>query len=165
MKRYIRMGVFSLAFLSVGSLASIAVAEVESEKPIKIAINEWTGQHLSANIAAELLKKMGYQVQLVTAGGLPQFTAMAQNELDLNPEVWDNSVTDIYTDGLASGKLVNLGDLGLEPKDGWIYPPYMADECPGLPDYQALYDCAQAFATAETFPNGRLVSYPADWGT
>jgi len=165
MKRYIKNGVFALTLLSVGGFSSIAVAEVESEKPIRIAINEWTGQHLSANIAGELLKKMGYQVQLVTAGALPQFTAIAQNELDLNPEVWDNSVTDIYTDGLASGKIVNLGDLGLEPKEGWIYPPYMAEKCPGLPAYQALYDCAEAFASAETFPNGRLVAYPADWGT
>ena len=165
MKRYIKNGVFALTLLSVGGISSIAVAEVESEKPIKIAINEWTGQHLSANIAAELLKKMGYQVQLVTAGGLPQFTAMAQNALDLNPEVWDNSITDAYSNGLASGAIVDMGNLGLEPREGWIYPDYMTEQCPGLPSYQALFDCAQVFGTAETFPNGRLIAYPADWGT
>lgn len=41
----------------------------------------------------------------------------------------------------------------------------MEELCPGLPSYQALYDCAQAFATAETFPKGRLITYPADWST
>ena len=41
----------------------------------------------------------------------------------------------------------------------------MNDQCPGLPSYEALYDCAQAFAAADTFPKGRLVTYPADWGT
>ncbi|MBL9053009.1 MAG: glycine/betaine ABC transporter substrate-binding protein, partial [Tabrizicola sp.] len=41
----------------------------------------------------------------------------------------------------------------------------MEELCPGLPNYLALYDCAMAFGTAETFPNGRLVGYPADWGT
>ncbi|WP_348539560.1 ABC transporter substrate-binding protein [Ruegeria sp. HKCCE3926] len=145
--------------------ASMATAEVESEEPIKIAVNEWTGQHLSANIAAELLRKKGYNVELVTAGGLPQFTALAQNELHFNPEVWDNSITDVYTDGLASGAIVDMGELGLIPREGWMYPDYMAEKCPGLPDYQALFDCAQAFATAETFPDGRLITYPADWGT
>jgi glycine betaine/proline transport system substrate-binding protein len=40
----------------------------------------------------------------------------------------------------------------------------MAEMCPGLPSYQALYDCAQAFAAADTFPKGRLITYPADWG-
>jgi glycine betaine/proline transport system substrate-binding protein len=37
--------------------------------------------------------------------------------------------------------------------------------CPGLPAWEALKDCAQNFATAETLPMGRLVDYPADWGT
>ncbi|MBE2278239.1 MAG: ABC transporter substrate-binding protein [Rhodobacteraceae bacterium] len=152
--------------LSTSTLAAPAAwAQAESDQPIKIAVNEWTGQHLSANIAAELLKKMGYTVELVTAGGLPQFTALAQNEINFNPEVWDNSVTEIYTDGLANGTLVNMGELGLEPRDGWIYPSYMEAKCPGLPSYQALFDCPEAFATAETFPNGRLITYPADWGT
>lgn len=146
--------------------ASFSLARAaESSEPIRIAVNEWTGQHLSAYIAGDLLKKMGYEVEMVTAGGLPQFTAIARGELHANPEVWDNSVTDIYTNGLASGDLVNLGKLGLEPRDGWIYPPYMEEKCPGLPSYKALFDCAQAFATAETFPKGRVVAYPADWGT
>lgn len=145
--------------------SSTAMADVESNEPIKIAVNEWTGQHLSANIAAELLKKMGYTVEMVTAGGLPQFTALEQGELHFNPEVWDNSITEAYSNGLESGAIVDMGELGLEPREGWIYPEYMSELCPGLPSYQALYDCAQVFANAETFPNGRLITYPADWGT
>ncbi|MEB8386293.1 ABC transporter substrate-binding protein [Rhodobacteraceae bacterium KMM 6894] len=155
----------ALAMTLAGFGATGALAEAESAEPIKIAINEWTGQHLSANIAAVLLGKMGYNVELVTAGGLPQFTAMEQGEIHFNPEIWDNSVTDAYTNGLASGALVNMGELGLEPREGWIYPDYMTELCPGLPNYQALFDCPQAFGTAETFPNGRLIAYPADWGT
>ncbi|PWW03780.1 glycine betaine/proline transport system substrate-binding protein [Hoeflea marina] len=153
------------AFCAVAGLGAGHASAAESQDTIKIALNEWTGQQLSARIAAELLRKMDYKVELVTAGGLPQFTAMAKGELHANPEVWDNSITDIYTNGLASGELVNLGDLGLKPRDGWIYPPYMAELCPGLPSYQALYDCTQAFSNAETFPDGRLIAYPADWGT
>lgn len=165
MRMSIKNTTAALAMTLAGFGATGAMAEVESAEPIKIAINEWTGQHLSANIAAVLLKKMGYNVELVTAGGLPQFTALEQGELHFNPEVWDNSITDAYTDGLASGAIVDMGDLGLEPREGWIYPAYMNETCPGLPSYKALYDCAQAFGTAETFPNGRLITYPADWGT
>jgi glycine betaine/proline transport system substrate-binding protein len=156
------------AITVAGALAAASFSPAraaESSEPIRIAVNEWTGQHLSAYIAGDLLKKMGYEVEMVTAGGLPQFTAIARGDLHANPEVWDNSVTDIYTNGLASGDLVNLGKLGLEPRDGWIYPPYMEEKCPGLPSYKALFDCAQAFASAETFPKGRVVAYPADWGT
>lgn len=157
-------------FATLAALAFVAptaaMAEVpESTDPIRIAVNEWTGQVLSANIAGAVLQKMGYNVEMVIAGALPQLAAMAQGELDLNPEMWDNSVTEAYTNGVVTGDIVVPGSLGLEPREGWVYPPYMEELCPGLPSYQALFDCAQAFGNAETFPNGRLVGYPADWGT
>ena len=165
MKKRNGFGLLALA-LAAGSLAVTAASAVpESTNPIKIAVNEWTGQVLSANITGALLKKMGYNVNLVIASSLPQLEAIAHSELDLNPEVWDNSVTEAYTNGVANGDIVVAGPLGLIPKEGWVYPPYMEKLCPGLPSYKALYDCAQAFGTPETFPKGRIVGYPAEWGT
>ena len=43
----------------------------------------------------------------------------------------------------------------------------MEQVCPGLPDWNALNkpECIQALATPETSPNGRLLDYPADWGS
>ena len=160
-------GVLTAASVAMALATPVAVSAqtAESTDPIHIAVNEWTGQVLSANITGAILKKMGYNVDMVTASALPQLAAIAQGDLDLNPEVWDNSVTEAYTEGLKSGDLVLAGNLGLEPREGWVYPPYMEALCPGLPNYKALYDCAQAFGNAETFPNGRLVGYPADWGT
>ncbi len=165
MTRGNRFGLLAAAVIGAAFGAPAAAQAPESADPIRIAVNEWTGQVLSANITGALLKKMGYNVELVIAGALPQLAAIGQGELDLNPEVWDNSVTEAYTNGVASGDIVVAGELGLEPREGWIYPPYMEELCPGLPSYKALFDCAQAFGTAETFPNGRLIGYPADWGT
>jgi glycine betaine/proline transport system substrate-binding protein len=133
--------------------------------PIRIALNEWTGQNLSAKIAGSVLEEMGLEVEYVTAGAVPQYVALADGSLHFNPEIWTNNVGDIFPKAVESGDIVVVGDLGLTPREGWFYPPYMEDLCPGLPSYDALYDCAQAFATAETFPNGRLITYPADWGT
>jgi glycine betaine/proline transport system substrate-binding protein len=96
-----RLGLMAVALTM--ATASFAQAQApESADPIKIAVNEWTGQILSAHIAGEVLKKMGYNVEMVIAGALPQLAAIEAGELDLNPEVWDNSVTDAYTNGLAS---------------------------------------------------------------
>jgi glycine betaine/proline transport system substrate-binding protein len=112
-----------------------------------------------------LLEKMGYTIEYVSAGALPQHAGLSQGNLHFQTEVWSNNVGEIYPKAVESGEIVVLGSLGLEPKEGWIYPPYMEEKCPGLPSYSALYDCAQAFAGAETFPEGRLITYPADWGT
>ncbi len=157
-----------LKAIGVGVVISVmasSVAVADKNDPINIAINDWTGQHLSAKIAGTLLTKMGYTVEYVTAGAVPQFVGLAEGSLHFTPEVWDNNLGDIYPKAVESGDLVVVGDLGLEPEEAWYYPPYMEDKCPGLPSYKALYDCAQAFSSAETFPNGRLITYPADWGT
>lgn len=147
------------ALLAAGS-ASAALAE-----PIRIAVNEWTGQHLSAHIAGAVLEEMGMEVEYVTAGAVPQIAALSDGGLHFNPEIWTNNSGDIFVKAVEAGDVEVVGDLGLTPREGWYYPPYMAEKCPGLPSYEALYDCAQAFAAADTFPNGRLITYPADWGT
>ncbi|MBD0864124.1 MAG: hypothetical protein GDA36_00155 [Rhodobacteraceae bacterium] len=56
---------------------------------------------------------------------------------------------DIYPKAVGNGDIIVVGSLDLQPQEGWIYPPYMAEKCPGLPAYEALYDCAQAFAAAQ----------------
>jgi glycine betaine/proline transport system substrate-binding protein len=108
---------------------------------------------------------MGYNIEYVSAGALPQHPGIAQGNLHLQTEVWTNNVGDLYPNFVDKGEIVVVGDLGLDPKEGWVYPPYMEEKCPGLPNYMALYECQQAFATAATFPNGRVITYPADWGT
>ena len=150
--------------LSIGQLA-LAGNVPESTDPIKVINNDWTGQLFSTAVMGGVLEEMGYNVEYVSAGALPQHPGIAQGNLHLQTEVWTNNVGDLYPGLVEKGDIVVVGDLGLEPKEGWIYPPYMEKKCPGLPSYQALFDCQQAFANASTFPKGRLITYPADWGT
>ncbi|WP_146344845.1 ABC transporter substrate-binding protein [Falsiphaeobacter marinintestinus] len=133
--------------------------------PIKLAVNEWTGQHVSTYVAGEMLKVAGYEVEYVTAGYMNMYQAMADGEIHGAMEIWSSNVSDDYAKKVEAGGVVELGDLGLDAKEGIAYPAHVADMCPGLPAWEALKDCAQAFATAETIPMGRLVDYPADWGT
>lgn len=150
---------------TVAALGMVIAGSSAQADTIKIPLNDWTGQNLTAHIAGQLLERIGHDVEFVTAGAVPQLAAIAQGSLHFQPEFWDNNVGDIYDDALARGEIVLIGPLGIESTEGWIYPPYMEEHCPGLPSYQALYDCAEAFTTADTFPNGRLITYPADWGT
>lgn len=134
-------------------------------EPIKLAMNEWTGQHVTTRIAGEMLKAAGYKVEYVTAGMMNQFQALADGDIDATLEIWSSNVSDEYAKKIDEGTVVELSDLGLDAKEGIAYPAHVADLCPGLPAWEALKDCASVFATAETLPLGRLVDYPADWGT
>jgi glycine betaine/proline transport system substrate-binding protein len=137
------------------------------DETIKLAINEWTGQHVTTHIAGQLLQKMGYKVEYVTAGNYPQFSGLSDGSLSATLEVWMNNVGEIFPKALEEGKIEDVGQLELQTQEGWLYPEYMTEVCPGLPDWTALEkpECVQALGTPDTFPNGRLLDYPADWGS
>ncbi|MXX87947.1 MAG: glycine/betaine ABC transporter substrate-binding protein [Boseongicola sp. SB0677_bin_26] len=151
---------------AVLAASGVQAAELgAADKPIRLAINEWTGQHISTHVAGEMLKAAGYQVEYVTAGYMNMYQAMSDGELHAAVEIWSSNVSDDYAKKVEGGGVVELGDLGLDAKEGIAYPAHVAALCPGLPAWEALKDCAGTFATAETLPAGRLVDYPADWGT
>lgn len=136
----------------------------ESEAPIKLAINEWTGQNLTTYIGGQILAKMGYNVEYVVAGYYPQMVALESGDVTASLEIWTTNIGDAYDKALATGKVVDIGSLGVKPVETWYYAGYMEEQCPGLPDWTALKECGELFATAETMPDGRFVDYPADWG-
>ncbi len=154
-------------FVSLTLNAAAAAPLGETQAPIRIALNEWTGQNITAHVAGQLLEKLGYTVQYVTAGSFPQWIGMQDGSIDMTPELWTNNLGDIYPKMLAARQVEPVGDLCLNARDGWAYTDATLTICPGLPDWKALLEpaCAAALATAETLPNGRLVDYPADWGT
>ncbi|HEY9037419.1 MAG TPA: ABC transporter substrate-binding protein [Roseovarius sp.] len=153
-----------LAGASTIGMSSAAEMGATGE-PIKLAISEWTGQHITTHIAGSILQRMGYDVEYITAGNYPQFTALGDGDLSASLEVWLNNAGDIYPKMKESGKTVDIGPLGLDTREGWMYPKHMEEMCPGLPDWNALTTCKDILVTAETFPQGRILSYPADWGT
>ncbi len=165
--RCLLSGMFTATLLAAGTLGASAADLGAKDETIKLAINEWTGQHVTTHIAGQLLEKLGYKVEYVTAGNFPQFEGLSDGSLSGSLEVWMNNVGDIFPKALEAGKIVDIGQLGLQTREGWVYPKYMEDICPGLPDWTALSkpECVQALATPETFPNGRLLDYPSDWGS
>ncbi len=136
-----------------------------TDKTIKMSINEWTGQHLSTRVAGAILEKAGYNVEYVTAGYGPQFIAMAEGDLHAAMEVWTSNLPGQFNEMADKGTVTDIGSLGLNAREGVLYPVHMKEICPGLPDWEALNACAAKFASVETMPKGRLLDYPADWGS
>ena len=153
----------SVAAIFAGQSMAAELGAVD--EPIKLAVNEWSGQQITTRIAGKLLETAGYKVEYVTAGYQNMWQAVADGQLDAAMEVWGSNVTEQYKQLNKDGKVEDLGELGLEAKEGFVYPAHVAELCPGLPKWEALKDCAAIFATAETLPGGRLVDYPGDWGT
>lgn len=153
--------------LALTGPAATAAEMGAADEPIKLAMLEWTGAQISTQIAGRVLEKAGYKVEYVTAGNYPQFTGLGDGTLSASVEVWMNNVGEIFPKTMEAGTIEDIGSLGLETREGWIYPKFVEEVCPGLPDWTALEkpDCVAALATPDTLPNGRFLDYPADWGS
>ncbi len=141
-----------------------AFAQAESTDPIRLTLHDWTGQLITTNLMARVLEEAGYNVDLVQADYLAQFAGLTTGDLHVAMEIWETTGREAMDEALATGNVVNLGPTGMEAIEEWWYPLYMKERCPGLPDWQALNDCAAEFATAETAPKGRYLGGPVTWG-
>jgi ABC-type proline/glycine betaine transport system substrate-binding protein len=135
--------------LSLALFAAVAPAGAatvpESQDPIVIGKLDWTGQEITAEIAGEILRRMGYKVQFVQTTQVPLFQAVADGQITAYLENWNQNSKKYYDEFTKDGRIEPLGPTGLKGQEGWYYPDYVAEKCPGLPDWRALKKCAEIF--------------------
>ena len=152
------------ALVATGLAGAGAAAAVESKDPIKLTIHDWTGQYITTHIMGAVLGEMGYNVEYVQADYIAQFAGLEAGDLHVAMEMWETTGKDAMEASLETGKTVDLGETGMVAIEEWWYPMYMKEKCPGLPDWNALNECAGEFATPETHPKGRYLGGPVTWG-
>jgi glycine betaine/proline transport system substrate-binding protein len=145
-------------------MAGAAMAEVESTDPIKFTQGDWTTIQLNTEIATRIMQKMGYNTEMVPTEYLAQLEAVKSGDVHAAMEIWFTTAEAQYNEAVASGKAADYGETGMQAKEEWWFPSYMKEQCPGLPDWKALNECAKLFATSETGEKGRYIMGPQSWG-
>lgn len=146
------------------SMAATTALAADSTDPIKLTLHDWSGQLINTKIMGSILQEAGYSVEYVQADYIAQFAGLKTGDLHLAMEIWETTGREALDEATATGNVVNVGETGLMAIEEWWYPSYMKERCPGLPNWEALKDCAEEFATAETAPMGRYVGGPVTWG-
>lgn len=156
-----------MKYLSVAAAAFLAVTPAlaqESTDPIKMTLHDWSGQLITTTLMGEVLKEAGYNVEYVQADYIAQFAGLKTGDLHVAMELWETTAREAMDEAFATGNVVSLGETGMQAIEEWWYPAYMEERCPGLPNWEALKDCADAFSTPETAPMGRYLGGPVTWG-
>lgn len=160
---------FGVTALSASLLATPVMAGVEgvpeSDGTIKIVVTDATGQIFMSYIIGRMLEDVGYPVEYVAAGYYPQVQGLADGDLHLTPSLWSSNMGEGWVDLFDSGQVLDSGETHHAGVEAWYANDSALEACPGLDqDWKVLNDCAEAFATAETFPKGRFLDYPIEWG-
>lgn len=146
---------------------------LEAEGEIVLAQMNWTNQQVNTEVARRVLTAMGADVSVQALDDTTVFAAMAESDDMVDMVVfrptaqkfWDEYVTEKKT-------VVQIGDTGYETVEGWYVPTYVVEgdpergiepACPGLPDYTAINDCAEVFATPSTNGQARYLAGDPAW--
>jgi glycine betaine/proline transport system substrate-binding protein len=140
--------------------------EAESDDPIIIMLGNWTSMNVQAEVAGQILQKLGYTVTYQPMDDSARYPAFEAGDATFAMETWETTQKDNFEASVGTGKVLDMGALDAVGKEDWWYPSYMKELCPGLPNWEALKDpaCAAAFSAPETAPKGRYLSGPVDWG-
>ncbi|PYB69870.1 MULTISPECIES: ABC transporter substrate-binding protein [Rhizobium] len=152
-----------LTALTVVPASAFAAGKPQSDDPVRLAVFNIPDADFITNVLGQVLSKAGYQVEYVKTDYSAHFTALEFGDIDASPAAW-SSVKEQIDKALASGEVEKLGEVGVRVKEGLWYPSYVADLCPGLPNWEALTkpDCVKALSTPETAGKINFLGVPAD---
>jgi glycine betaine/proline transport system substrate-binding protein len=131
-------------------LTPISQATDDTAKPITILTLDWTSQVVMSHIFGKLLEHKGYSIKYLNKPSDSQWFLLSSENAHLQVEVWEGSMAERF-DNLVSRKLIiDAGTHDAKTREEWWYPDYVEEDCPGLPDWRALNNCASLFTEGGT---------------
>lgn len=145
------------AFAAGGAFAE------DSTDPIIIPTHNWSSQIVMSNAVGQIFESMGNSVEYVSTDSQAVYEAVRLGDATLELEVWEGAFGASFTAAVEKGGIHDVATHNAVTREDWWYPTWTKEACPGLPDWQALNECAALFATPETGDKGRFLGGPVDW--
>ena len=146
-----------------------ALSELGEITTIQLVANPWNGSAANIQVAAQLLERIGYDVEITDLDENSQWSAINTGERHASLEVWPSGHGQNRIDFIDNpdGNVVDAGPLGPIGQIGWYLPAYMIDQNPALATAEGFTDPALAalFATAETGDLGQILHGDPSWVT
>ena len=176
------------AIVATALAGQAADAPATSKGTVKLRSGAWDSMALTVMIAEKILtQEMDYDVETYTMGSTAQWTALANNDIDIALEIWTSQraaeikkyiVEDGTVEFLCLTQMPTCGEgndegLGAMGDEGWYVPRYVVEgdaargieaTAPDLKNWEQLNQYKDVFATAQTAPKGRVVGAEVQWG-
>jgi len=159
-----RQYLLAAAATAAVSFASSAWAQ-DSAEPIVIPTHNWSSQVVMAYVIGGIFESLGDNVEYVPADSQAVYEAIRIGDVTISHEVWQSTFGASFYNAMAKGGLIDAGTHSAATLEEMGVPQYVIDDnlCPGLPNWEALKDCAAVFATADSEGKGRWLEGPQSW--
>lgn len=143
-------------------------AKCEVDHKIVFAGLDWDSNAFHTAVAQRIVRDgMNCAVDLVPGSTIPLHNGMARGDIHVMMEVWKSNTPPSWTDGVAAGKLQEVGVNFPDAIQGWFVPKYMTEGpgavAPGLKSVTDLPRHKKAFGDPEEPGKGRFLNCIAGW--
>jgi glycine betaine/proline transport system substrate-binding protein len=155
-----------IAILAAGILAlPAAVSAEDSSKPIVIPTHNWSSQVVMAYVIGGIFESMGNNVEYVPADSQAVYEAIRSGDVTISHEVWQSSFGKSFYNAMAKGGVIDAGTHEAMTLEEMGVPTWVIEKdlCPGLPNWEALKNCKDVFATPDSGGKGRWLEGPQSW--
>ena len=160
-------GINKIIRLIFSSLLMVVVlfgtANADKSGVVKIPLHNWSSQLVGATVVGQLMKMVGEKVEYVVIDSQAVYQSMADGEIDIVHEIWEDAFEASYTEAYASGGIEEILTHDAVTRLDWWYPDYVEKVCSGMPDWTALNKCSAKFATEDSGGKGIFIGGPVEW--
>jgi len=137
----------------------------DSAEPIVIPTHNWSSQVVMAYVIGGIFESIGDNVEYVPADSQAVYEAIRIGDVTISHEVWQSTFGASFYNAMAKGGIIDAGTHSAATLEEMGVPQYVIDDnlCPGLPNWEALKDCPEVFATADSEGKGRWLEGPQSW--
>lgn len=152
-------------FAAASNVAQAAESpQCEVDRPIKFGGMNWESNLVLVEVERFIADKgYGCKSEVLPTETLPALAALERGDLDINTEIWLNSVAEPWAKAEATGKVKRIGDIYMGG-EAWFIPRYTAERLPELKSAADLPKFKDEFKDPEEPTKGRFYGCPAGWG-
>jgi len=118
-----------------------------------------------AYVIGGIFESMGNNVEYVPADSQAVYEAIRSGDVTISHEVWQSSFGKSFYNAMAKGGVIDAGTHAAMTLEEMGVPTWVIEKdlCPGLPNWEALKNCKDVFATADSGGKGRWLEGPQSW--
>ena len=141
------------------------ISAADSSSPIVIPTHNWSSQVVMAYVIGGIFKSMGNNVEYVSADTQAVYESIRQGDVTISHEVWQSTFGKSFYAAMGKGGIIDAGNHDTVSLEEVGVPQWVIDKdlCPGLPNWEALKNCKDVFATADSGGKGRILDGPQSW--